>query len=104
MNWKTFVSGVAIGAAAGYYVNKTIKKSSYISAEAVLGGVKKAFKEEGSIDGSWIQMTMEEYEKTPIKAKVYRGGITWRKDSERLQYEFIADAHTGTVIDVYPVG
>lgn len=32
---------------------------------------------------------------------VYHGGITAIRDGEKKQFEFIADATTGTVIDVY---
>lgn len=45
----------------------------------------------------------EDYEKFPIKAKIYRGGVTCRINDKRMQYEFIADAYTGTVLDVYPI-
>ncbi|GER66455.1 hypothetical protein BpJC7_07020 [Weizmannia acidilactici] len=103
MNWKTFLAGIAIGAAAGYAVNETVHQTVPTSADSVLSKVKKAFKENGPIDGSWIQMAAEDYEKYPFKTKVYRGGISMTEGGEKKQYEFIADAKTGIVLDVYPI-
>lgn len=103
MNWKSFLTGAAVGAVSGYFLNEAVKKSVFISSENVLAKIKKAFKEEGPIDGSWIQMTQEDYEKYAIKTKVYRGGITCHRDGERKRFEFIADAYTGSVLDIYPI-
>jgi len=103
MNWKTFIAGITVGAAAGYAVNETLHHTVNVSAETVLAKVKKAFKENGPIDGSWIQMTEEDYEKYPFKTRVYKGGVSLTKDGEKKQYEFIADSKTGTVLDVYPI-
>ncbi|WP_018664039.1 propeptide PepSY amd peptidase M4 [Heyndrickxia acidiproducens] len=103
MNWKTFVTGIAVGAAAGYAMNEAVHRAVTASPESVLAKVKKAFKENGPIDGSWIQMTEEDYEKYPFKSKVYRGGISLTEDGEKKQYEFIADTKTGIVLDVYPI-
>ncbi|MFK4997395.1 hypothetical protein ACI2OX_07100 [Bacillus sp. N9] len=50
-----------------------------------------------------MHMTPENYQKSAIQTKVYRGGITCNKDGTREQFEFIADAYTGTVIDIYPI-
>ncbi|KHD85930.1 PepSY domain-containing protein [Heyndrickxia ginsengihumi] len=103
MNWKTFVAGVAVGAIGGHFVSQAIKKNQTISAETVLANVKKAFKANGTVDGSWIQTTVDNYEKHPIKTEIYRGGISFNENGERNQYEFIADAKTGSIIDVYPI-
>ncbi|KYD10738.1 PepSY domain-containing protein [Heyndrickxia sporothermodurans] len=103
MKWKSFVTGIAVGAVSGYLVNEAVKSKTYISSDAVLSKVKKAFKEETTVEGSWIQIMKEDYEKFPIKTKIYRGGITCRIGNERKQYEFIADAYTGSILDVYPL-
>ncbi|MDH5164008.1 PepSY domain-containing protein [Heyndrickxia oleronia] len=103
MNLKSFVTGIAIGAVSGYLVNEVVKSKTFISSDTVLANVKKAFKESTDVEGSWIQQMKEDYEKFPIKAKIYRGGVTCRINDKRVQYEFIADAYTGTVLDVYPI-
>jgi predicted small secreted protein len=103
MNWKSFVFGLGIGAAGGYLLKEKLDDSRLISAEKVLKDVKLTFKKEGSIDGSWIGMKPEDYQKHHVSTKVYKGGISRRKDGELEQYEFVADAYTGTVVDVYPL-
>ncbi len=103
MRWKSFFAGVAVGSIGGYFVNKTMNENTVVSGEKVLKKVKDAFKKEGPIDGSWINLEEEDYAKYALKTKVYRGGITCQRNGERQQYEFIADAYTGTVIDVYPL-
>lgn len=103
MNWKSFLIGAGAGLVAGYLANEAVKQSSLVSGEKVLQNVKLAFKENGSVDGSWIKFRPEEYEKYNVKTEVYRGGITTKQDGETKQFEFLADAKTGTVIDVYPV-
>ncbi|RDI44321.1 PepSY domain-containing protein [Falsibacillus pallidus] len=100
MNWKSFVAGAAAGITAGFLMNEAVKRNVSVSAESVLAKVKRAFKEDGPIDGSWIQMKAEPYQKHAIKADVYRGGISRQRNGQLQQFEFIADAHTGTVIDI----
>ncbi|RST76445.1 hypothetical protein D4T97_006690 [Siminovitchia acidinfaciens] len=103
MNWKNFLLGAGAGVIAGYYASEALKKNSMASGEKVLQTVKEAFKDSGSIEGSWIKFRPENYEKHAVKTQVYRGGITTNEDGETKQYEFLADANTGTVIDVYPI-
>ena len=103
MNWKSFVFGLGIGAAGGYFLKERLDASSLISAEKVLKEVKLSFKKEGNIDGSWIGMKPEDYHKHSIHTKVYKGGISRRNNGELEQFEFVADAYTGTVVDVYPL-
>lgn len=103
MSWKSFVTGIAVGAVSGYFINEAVKRKTYVSSEAVLSKVKKEFKKVTVVEGSWIQFLKEDYEKFPINTKIYRGGISCRIDDERKQYEFIADAYTGTILDVYPI-
>lgn len=103
MNWKTFLLGAGAGIIAGYFASEAVRKNCLISEEKVLADVKNAFKQTGEVDGSWIKFKPEEFEKHGIKTKVYRGGISRKQDGDSQQFEFIADAYTGSVIDVYPV-
>ncbi len=103
MNWKSLIIGIGIGAAGGILLSDQIQKSCFISAEKVLKDVKLSFKKEGRVDGSWIGMQPEEYKKHSLTTRVYKGGISRRINGELEQYEFLADAYTGTVIDVYPL-
>jgi predicted small secreted protein len=101
LNWKSLILGAGVGFIGGYLVKDTVTSRTYISAERVLLQVKKSFKREGTIDGSWIHMKTEDYQKHAIKTKVYRGGISRSQNGQLQQFEFIADAYTGSVLDVY---
>ncbi|WP_062109695.1 PepSY domain-containing protein [Bacillus niameyensis] len=103
MNWKSFLAGTVAGLIGGYCLRKVLDEKMPLSPEKVLDDVKNTFKKEGSIDGSWMQMKPEDYQKYPVKTKVYRGGIMRTHNEERQQFEFIADAFTGSILDVYPL-
>ncbi|MBC2008019.1 hypothetical protein HCJ72_12180 [Listeria welshimeri] len=101
MNWKAFIAGVGAGAAAGHLVYHYLLSDKTISGDVILERVKDAFKQEGPIEGSWIQLKKQLYKKFAIDTFVYHGGITCIREGEKKQFEFIADANTGTIIDVY---
>nr|WP_039234318.1 PepSY domain-containing protein [Bacillus thermotolerans] len=101
MNWGTFILGAVAGAAGAVATQKYVTTSTYASADKALKEVKEAFKAEGPIDGSWIKMKPEPYKKAGINKLVYKGGVSRTIGQEREQYEFIADSHTGTIMDVY---
>jgi predicted small secreted protein len=103
MEWKPFIIGAAVGLVGGYTAKEMISKKVNISPEKVLDHVKNQFKQHGPIQGSWIHMEAEPFEKALINYKVYKGGISRYENGENQQYEFLADAGTGTIIDVYPL-
>ncbi|MCM3569641.1 PepSY domain-containing protein [Neobacillus mesonae] len=100
MNWRSFIIGAAIGILSGYTARELLNKKARVSPEKVLENVKKQFNQNGPITGSWIHMTAEPYEKQQIQYQVYKGGISKNVDGNNEQYEFAADATTGTLIDV----
>lgn len=100
MNWKSFLLGAAVGVVSGYAVKEIISQKTYVSPEKVLENVKKQFNQNGPINGSWIHMITEPFEKHDIKYQVYKGGISKIQNGVNEQFEFIADALTGTLIDV----
>jgi predicted small secreted protein len=100
MKWKTLVLGAAAGFAAGYATKQVLEQSGYSSPEKVLETVKSTVKKDGRIYGSWILMKPENYEKYDLDYQVYKGGITRHNNGKREQFEFIADATTGTIIDL----
>ncbi|OIK08986.1 peptidase M4 [Bacillus sp. MUM 116] len=101
MNWKSFLFGAAAGALGSIAVRELIAQKSTISPEKVLTNVKNQFKQNGAISGSWIHMKPEPYQKEHIHYQVFKGGISKNNSGENEQYEFIADAKTGTIIDVH---
>lgn len=101
MKVKDFLAGVLTGVAAGIVVNEAIDRANRnVGADSVLNTVKSAFKNEGPIDGSWILMKTEPYTNSVITMDVYRGGISRIKDGELEQFEFAADAKTGSVVEL----
>jgi predicted small secreted protein len=100
MNWKSFILGAAVGLIGGYAAKEIINLKTNVSPEKVLDQVKKQFNQNGPISGSWIHMEAEPYEKQDIKYRVYKGGISKNNNGSNEQFEFIADAQTGTLLDV----
>ncbi|MEH7886040.1 PepSY domain-containing protein [Bacillus sp. JJ1609] len=103
MNWKIFFIGVGAGLAGAYAVKELASQKETVSADKVLQHAKTVFKKSGSISGSWINMNAEPYTKPPIEYQVYKGGISRNVDGQVEQYEFIADASTGAILDTYPL-
>jgi predicted small secreted protein len=100
MNWKSFALGVSVGIVAGVAAKELISQNTKVSPEKVLENVKDQFKQNGPISGSWIHMKAEPFEKHQVHYQVYKGGISKNTNGTTEQYEFIADASTGTLLDV----
>lgn len=88
-----------VGVLAFFIVDKKVP----INADRILDNVKKQFREDGPIEGSWIEMTKVPWKKYSYDTKVYYGGISRFEDGRIVQYEFIADAYTGSVMDIYKI-
>lgn len=104
MKNRDLLIGFATGVAATFLVKEVYdRKEKLYPADNVLKQVKSAFKEEGPIDGSWIFMKTEPYKQHAISTEVYKGGITRHHQDELEQFEFLADAYTGAVLEVKKV-
>ncbi|HPI99663.1 MAG TPA: PepSY domain-containing protein [Enterococcus sp.] len=99
-----FKNGLAIGAtiglASGIAATVWVKNRKELSADDVLNQVKRAFLLEGPIEGSWINFEKQPLRKFAVHSTAYNGGITRMEDGELAIYEFLADAKTGTVLDI----
>ncbi|EOR23835.1 hypothetical protein A499_10939 [Niallia nealsonii AAU1] len=100
MNWKHIIGGVVVGVAASYIAKEAISKNSGLSSEQVLYIAKTAFKEKGSINGSWINMERETLHTVDSSFTVYRGGITRMNGDTQEVFEFVSDSETGKIIDI----
>ncbi|MBZ5202833.1 PepSY domain-containing protein [Planomicrobium chinense] len=104
MKNRDLLVGFAAGVAATYIIKEVYdRKATLYPADDVLKSVKSAFKEEGPIDGSWIFMKTEPYKQHAVSTEVYKGGITRHREDELEQFEFLADAYTGAVLEVNKV-
>lgn len=95
------IAGATMGAIAGAVGMSWYKKHKVLTADSILAQVKEAFLREGPIEGAWIHLTKKPIQKFAIKNQTYTGGITRSEDGNLVQYEFVADAKTGTVIELY---
>ena len=78
-------------------------RNTPVSADRILNNVKDQFKEDSPIEGSWIEMTKVPWKKYSYDTKVYYGGISRMENGKVAQYEFVADAYTGALMDIYEV-
>lgn len=92
--------GVSLGIISGIASTLWYQKKHTLDADLVLENVKDAFLKEGPIEGSWIEFGKKPLRKFAVHSKTYNGGISRLEDGIMVQYEFTADAFTGTVIDV----
>lgn len=101
MKIKDFCAGLLTGIAAGFVVNEMLDRvNPYVSPDLALNNVKETFLKEGPIDGSWVVMKTEPFQNGLINLEVYRGGVSRIVDGVFEQYEFAADATTGTVVEI----
>ncbi|SDO13600.1 PepSY domain-containing protein [Alkalicoccus daliensis] len=102
MSWKRFAAGVGAGVAVTMIAKNTLdQKESLLAPEKALKLVKKKASELGTIEGSWVHMITEQYEKEQLAYDVYRGGITIAEENGTVEaYEFYVDAVSGTIIDL----
>ncbi|MCM3086352.1 Predicted small secreted protein [Bhargavaea ginsengi] len=101
MNVRDFAIGAVAGAVAGAAVVEAVNRADRnVSPDKVLENVKNAFKKEGPIDGAWIVMKTEPFHQQAVELDVYRGGLSREIEGSYEQYEFAADARTGTVVEI----
>lgn len=91
-------SGIVIGMSFTVLFMHRKKK---VNGEAVLESVKEMFLTDGPIEGSWIELYPVPLTRFSAETKVYYGGISRKENDQLIQYEFIADAYTGTILDIY---
>lgn len=99
MKGKYFILGFGLGIATTYLLKDQIKPMS-ISSDKALELVKKAFKEKGPIDGSWIYTVPETFSNKHLTYEVYKAGISRTINAQLEQYEAFVDAKTGTIVHV----
>jgi predicted small secreted protein len=102
MSFRKFFLGIAVGIIGTYAIQK-YKPATCISSDSVLRSVKNEIKKQGPIDGSWIHMEPEMIVRNNLTYRVYKGGISRTIDNRPEQLEFLANAETGTILDLKQV-
>jgi predicted small secreted protein len=97
------VLGFIFSLLLGVFIHSQVSKRQTLDADDILEDVKKQFTKEGPIDGSWIELTKVPWKKFAYETDVYYGGISRIEENDLVQYEFIADAYSGSLIDIYRV-
>ncbi|MCK1988304.1 hypothetical protein MPH48_09360 [Lysinibacillus fusiformis] len=104
MKLRDFLIGVATGLAAAVIIKEASEKvSPFVPAGQVIENIKKEFKKDAPIDGSWIFMKTEDYTNGIITIPVYRGGISRMHEGDMQTFEFAADARSGVVVELTEV-
>ncbi len=99
MNWK-FAAAVVAGFTTGFAVANYLEEVSHADPEHVLDEIKKKFRTLGPVEGTWIVMKPELFNNGVLDFDVYQGGITVKQAKQAVQYQFIADAKTGSILHV----
>ena len=97
------VTGALISFILGIVTFFIIDKKTPVSADKILNNIKDQFREEGPIEGSWIEMTKVPWKKYSYDTEVFYGGISRIENGQVAQYEFVADAYTGALMNIYEV-
>lgn len=89
-----------LGMLTGYASKKYLVENVPLEADSILTNVKKAFNKSGNIEGAWIELTAIPYQLADYQTKIFKGGISRIEANELVQYTFIADAYSGSLINV----
>lgn len=95
-----FMIGTGIGLAAGIASTLWVKQHTTKSPNQILEEIKRSFLAEGPIEGSWIEHEATFIDHIVRETKAYSGGIVRFEDDELVVYEFLADAHSGTILSI----
>lgn len=92
---------ITLGASglAGFIAGKLFGNRQ-MSAKRILKLVRNDFKREGPITGSWIDQHAVPFQRFAVKTNAYQGGLTRREDNQLVNYEFKADAYTGSLLEL----
>jgi len=97
------IMGFVVSFLLGGFAFFLAEKNKPMNADKILNDVKEQFKAEGPIEGSWIEMTKVPWKKYAYDTEVYYGGVSRMEKGEVVHYEFVADAYTGSLMDIYSV-
>ena len=88
------------GAALAGFVTGKMFGDRRRGAKTILKLVTNDFKKEGPLAGSWIDYQPIPLQRFAYKTTSYRGGLRRQEDDQLVNYEFLADAYTGSIIEL----
>lgn len=94
------IIGAGIGLTAGISSTIWVKNHKTKSPDQILENIKRSFLAEGPIEGSWIEHEAIFIDHIVLETKAYSGGIVRYEEDELVVYEFLADAHSGTILSI----
>lgn len=95
----SFILSFFIGALSFFLIDR----HRAVNPDSILDQVKSSFRKEGPIEGSWIEMTKVPWSKHALETEVYYGGLSRVEEGKIKHYEFLADAYTGSLLDIYEI-
>lgn len=99
MKFSRFLLGVAAGAAIGYLFSKQFQHTP-VKPEYVLSEIKKKYKQNMKIVGSWIHVDPKVETINGLQYNIYQCGLSGSIDGEPAYFEFKVDADTGSILAV----
>lgn len=96
---KYFLLGLGVGITTSFLLKDKIH-SMPISSNVALELVKRAFKEKGKIDGSWIYTIPEVFSSEHLTYNVFKAGVSRTVNQQLEQYEVFVDTKTGAIVHV----
>lgn len=94
---------VLIAAAAGFTAGMFLERQNWqkpLTPEEVLHRVKKSLQDKLPLDGAWIFLSPHEINRNDLTVRAYQGGLTVKNAGSVKHYDFVADAETGSLIDL----
>lgn len=98
--YQLSLTGV-LGGVMGVFITQLFNGMSRLDPDTILDQVKHQFRQESPIAGGWIEHHAVPFQKFAVKTRVYYGGINRYEDQKLVQYQFIADAKTGSILDIH---
>ncbi|KRM07577.1 MAG: hypothetical protein ABF804_02095 [Liquorilactobacillus ghanensis] len=92
--------GTIAGFISGLQASGFLHQSERLTPQQILSRVRQEFQRETPIQDSWISTRPEPFQKFALKTFVYHGGVSRLEDQQLIQYDFLADATTGSVLEL----
>src|SRR5699024_8570065 len=102
LNQKNVLLALGIGVLGGYLLGQTLPANRRLTSDRALKNAKETFKENDSINASWIYMKPDKLKKNGLIYDTYRVRKSNNMDGENKQYDFHIDTKSGIIVDSQP--